>query len=239
VAAQRASRPQSSADGGHLAVGAVLLGEAAGSRAEPPASAAAARSEFDDGGSFVLHPGASCERWHADSPTRAEGAVEIQLRGGDVVRVVREVSVERLRACDGGSPGVLTLPPSVRVFVARGRRTCGWAWTASPRSARSRLGLDPLSGHLILFRNRRGDRLRSWCGIARGSGALQAAREGTFSWPRSSVEGRLELRTSELLLLLSGGDITRPRRTNWYDRLSEIVEEGLATTPFGAEIVRE
>ena len=63
--------------------------------------------------------------------------------------------------------------------------------------------------------------------------------KGTFSWPRSSVEGRLELRTSDLLLLLSGGDITRPRRTNWYDRLSEKVEEGLATTPFGAEIVRE
>jgi transposase-like protein len=35
---------------------------------------------------------------HADSPTRAEGAVEIQLRGGDVVRVGGEVSVERLRA---------------------------------------------------------------------------------------------------------------------------------------------
>jgi transposase-like protein len=35
---------------------------------------------------------------HADPPTRAEGAVEIQLRGGDVVRVVGEVSAERLRA---------------------------------------------------------------------------------------------------------------------------------------------
>ncbi len=67
--------------------------------------------------------------------------------------------------------------------------------------------------------------------------------KGTFSWPRSSVEGRLELRTSDLLLLLSGGDITRPRRMNWYDRLSanveEKVEEGLAKTPFAAEIVRE
>jgi len=35
---------------------------------------------------------------HADPPTRAESAVEIQLRGGDVVRVVGEVSSERLRA---------------------------------------------------------------------------------------------------------------------------------------------
>ena len=35
---------------------------------------------------------------HADPPTRTEGVVEIQLRGGDVVRVVGEVSAERLRA---------------------------------------------------------------------------------------------------------------------------------------------
>jgi hypothetical protein len=35
---------------------------------------------------------------HADPPARAEGAIEIQLRGGDVVRVVGEVSTERLRA---------------------------------------------------------------------------------------------------------------------------------------------
>jgi hypothetical protein len=34
---------------------------------------------------------------HADPPTRAEDVVEIQLRGGDVIRVVGEVSAEWLR----------------------------------------------------------------------------------------------------------------------------------------------
>ena len=34
---------------------------------------------------------------HADPPART-GAIEIQLRGGDVVRVVGEISAERLRA---------------------------------------------------------------------------------------------------------------------------------------------
>jgi len=34
---------------------------------------------------------------HPDPPARREGIVEIQLRGGDVVRVVGEVSAERLR----------------------------------------------------------------------------------------------------------------------------------------------
>ena len=35
---------------------------------------------------------------HGDLPARGEGIVEIQLRGGDVVRVVGEVSAERLVA---------------------------------------------------------------------------------------------------------------------------------------------
>ena len=35
---------------------------------------------------------------HSDPPVPAEGVVEIRLRGGDVVRVVGEVSAERLRA---------------------------------------------------------------------------------------------------------------------------------------------
>jgi hypothetical protein len=35
---------------------------------------------------------------HADPAGRTEGVVEIQLSGGDVVRVVGEVSAERLRA---------------------------------------------------------------------------------------------------------------------------------------------
>jgi hypothetical protein len=35
---------------------------------------------------------------HADPSAPADGVVEIQLRGGDVVRIVGEVSAERLRA---------------------------------------------------------------------------------------------------------------------------------------------
>jgi len=106
--------------------------------------------------------------------------------------------------------------------------------------ARSRLGLDPLSGHLILFRNRRGDRLKILVWDRSGFWVLYKRLEkGTFSWPRSALERRLELRTSDLMLLLSGGDITRPRQTRWYDILSEKVEEGLAPTASAAQIVRE
>jgi transposase len=135
---------------------------------------------------------------------------------------------------------MLTLPPSVRVFLAVGPTDMRRSMDGLSALVRDRLRLEPLSGHLFLFRNRRGDRLKILVWDQSGFWVLYKRLEkGTFSWPRSSVEGRLELRTSELLLLLSGDDITRPRRTNWYDRLSENVEEGLARTPSGAEIVRE
>ena len=135
---------------------------------------------------------------------------------------------------------MLTLPPSVRVFVAVGATDMRLGMDGLAAAARSRLGLDPLCGHLILFRNRRGDRLKILVWDRSGFWVLYKRLEkGTFSWPRSSVGDRMELRTSDLLLLLSGGDITRPRRTSWYDRLSENVEEGLAKTVCGAEIVGE
>ena len=133
---------------------------------------------------------------------------------------------------------MLTLPPSVRVFVATGATDMRLGMDGLAALARSRLSLDPLSGHLILFRNRRGDRLKVLVWDRSGFWVLYKRLEkGTFSWPRSPSEGRAELRTSELMLLLSGGDITRPRPTRWYDVLSEKVEEGLAQTRCAAEIV--
>lgn len=133
---------------------------------------------------------------------------------------------------------MLTLPPSVRVFVAVGATDMRLGMDGLAAVARSRLGLDPLCGHLILFRNRRGDRLKILVWDRSGFWVLYKRLEkGTFSWPTAATSDRIEIRTSDLLLLLSGADITRPRRTRWYDRLSEKVEDGLAQMPFGAEIV--
>jgi transposase len=133
---------------------------------------------------------------------------------------------------------VLTLPPSVRVFLATGATDMRLGMDGLAALARSRLGLDPLSGHLILFRNRRGDRLKILVWDRSGFWVLYKRLEkGTFSWPRSTIEQRAELRTSELLLLLSGADITRPQQVRWYDVLSEKVEDGLARMPRDADIV--
>ena len=58
---------------------------------------------------------------------------------------------------------MLTVPPSVRIYLAAGATDLRLRQSADGLSAlvRERLGLEPMSEHLFLFlfRNRRGDRL--------------------------------------------------------------------------------
>jgi transposase len=54
---------------------------------------------------------------------------------------------------------VLTLSPAVRIYLAVGATDLRRSIDGLAAVVRERLTLDPLSGHLFLFRNRRGDRL--------------------------------------------------------------------------------
>lgn len=82
-------------------------------------------------------------------------------------------------------------------------------------------GQDPLSGHLFLFRSRGGDRLKAlyW---DRDGYALWYKRleEGTFRLPRSEdpATRSIELRPSELAMLLDGIDLRSVKRTKRYRR---------------------
>ena len=82
----------------HLAVGTVLVGEAggAGAKGRRPPQRSAQRSTTAGAPGFI--PVRLVGDEHFDPLAPAEGIVEIRLRGGDVVRVVGEVSAERLRA---------------------------------------------------------------------------------------------------------------------------------------------
>lgn len=81
-------------------------------------------------------------------------------------------------------------------------------------------GQDPLSGHLFVFRGRRGDRLKVlyW---DRDGYALWYKRleEGTFRLPRTQEGvGSVELRASELAMLLEGIDLSSVRRVRRYKK---------------------
>jgi transposase len=113
---------------------------------------------------------------------------------------------------------VLTISPAVRVYVATGTTDLRRSIDGLAALVRERLELDPLSGHLFLFRNRRGDRLKILAWDQGGFWVLYKRLErGTFAWPAEEA-GPVTMRSSDLLLLLAGVDLARTRRRRWYER---------------------
>ena len=82
----------------------------------------------------------------------------------------------------------------------------------------SRLGRDPLSGDLYVFRNRRGDRLKvlAW----QGDGFalyLRRLEKGTFAFPTSEAT-EVSVTATELAMILGGIDLGSARQRPRYRR---------------------
>ena len=101
---------------------------------------------------------------------------------------------------------------AVRVYFATlaADMQAGFAYLAALAS--DRLALDPLSGHLFVFLNKRRDRIKIlyW---DRDGMAVWAKRleRGTFRLPAATA-GRVEMTTAELAALLAGIDLSAARR---------------------------
>jgi len=82
------------------------------------------------------------------------------------------------------------------------------------------IGENPLSGHLFVFRSRRGDRLKilHWD----GDGFVlwyKRLEKGVFKLPRPQEGMRsMELRASELAMVLDGIDVSKLQRVARYER---------------------
>jgi transposase len=85
------------------------------------------------------------------------------------------------------------------------------------------IGQDPLSGHLFVFRSRRGDRLKILLWDRDGFVVWYKRLEaGVFKLPRVKEGARsLELRASELAMVLDGIDVSKLKRVPRYARISE------------------
>jgi transposase len=115
---------------------------------------------------------------------------------------------------------VLTISPAVRIYVATGATDLRRSIDGLATVVRERFELDPLSGHLFLFRNRRGDRIKILAWDAGGFWVLYKRLErGTFAWPTEDDDGPVVIRSGDLLLLLSGVDLAHTRRRRWYERV--------------------
>ena len=85
------------------------------------------------------------------------------------------------------------------------------------------IGQDPLSGHYFVFRSRRGDRLKILLWDRDGFLLWYKRLEsGVFKLPRVQAGVcSLELRASELAMILDGIDVSKLKRVPRYARISE------------------
>lgn len=113
---------------------------------------------------------------------------------------------------------MLSLPPTVRVFVAAQPLDMRGSFDALAGAVR-RLGLDPVNGHLYLFLNRTRRITKvlwfdgsGWCVLAK---RLEA---GSFQLPPlTGDESRVQVDGAMFASLLAGIDFTASRR-GWYRR---------------------
>jgi transposase len=107
---------------------------------------------------------------------------------------------------------VINLPPTVRIFLATAPTDMRRGFDGLAALTSSALGQDPLSGHLFVFRNRRGDRLKIlyW---DRDGLAIWAKRleRGVFRFPEPKTD-RIEVTPAEMAAILEGIDLKLARR---------------------------
>lgn len=85
------------------------------------------------------------------------------------------------------------------------------------------IGEDPLSGHLFLFRSRHGNRLKILTWDRDGYVLWYKRLEvGVFKLPRIAPgDSSVELRASELAMVLDGIDVSKLKRVPRYERGTE------------------
>lgn len=110
---------------------------------------------------------------------------------------------------------MLTLPPSVRIYVATSPVDLRKQFDGLSLLVAEQLRLDPRSGHLFVAFNRRGDQVRIlfW---DRNGYCLVAKRleKGVFRlpWHREQPSAHVEIEAAELALILEGIDLRGARR---------------------------
>lgn len=108
---------------------------------------------------------------------------------------------------------MIALPPGARVWLAAGATDMRKGFDGLARQVQAVLGADPFSGHLFVFRGRRGDLVKVLWWDTQGL-VLYAKRleRGRFVWPRAE-DGAVSLTPAQLSMLLEGIDWRMPART--------------------------
>jgi len=117
---------------------------------------------------------------------------------------------------------MLSLPPAVRIFVSREPVDMRKGFDSLAQMVRSHLAGDPLSGHLFVFRSKRGDRLKVLYWDSDGLCLWYKRLElGVFTLPAVGTNvgaHGLEIRAGDFALLLEGIDVAGAKRQQRYRR---------------------
>jgi len=115
---------------------------------------------------------------------------------------------------------MLSLPPSVRLFIARGATDMRKSFDTLAALVIEQIDEDPQSGHLFLFVNRRRDRLKvlwwdrsGYCLLAK---RLEHGQFRVFDRAEGTT-GAFEMQASELALILDGIDLRGAKRRLSHD----------------------
>lgn len=108
---------------------------------------------------------------------------------------------------------MIGLPAGTRVWLAAGVTDLRCGFDGLAALVQTQLAAQPFSGHVFVFRGRRGDLLKLlwWDGQGLCLFAKRLER-GRFVWP-SAPSGTVALTPAQLAMLLEGIDWRLPRRT--------------------------
>jgi transposase len=122
------------------------------------------------------------------------------------------IGLPSLRALDGAQV--------TRIWLATEATDMRCGFDRLAERVRTVIGEDPLSGHWFVFHSRRGDRLKLLVWEQDGFGLWYKRLEtGVFKLPRAKEGARsVELRASELAMILDGIDVAKLKRVPRYER---------------------
>ena len=108
---------------------------------------------------------------------------------------------------------MIPVPTQTKVWLAAGVTDMRKGFAGLSALAEKVLQQDPYSGHLFVFRGRRGDLIKIIWFDGQGSCLFSKRLErGRFVWP-SARDGKLTLSPAQLSMLLEGIDWRAPERT--------------------------
>ena len=125
---------------------------------------------------------------------------------------------------------MLSLPLPVRVYLCLEPTDMRRSFDGLCRMVREFVGADPLSGDLFVFRSKRGDRVKLLYWLGDGLAIwYRRLEEGTFifpkatenpplSWSRPAGKRGLEIKATDLAMLLDGVDLASVKRQKRYQK---------------------